>query len=919
MFLYPFLRESLITLNPGVVGLDNVDEIIGRIESVRYGIEGNAETLAWLRGQKTVEVPKENRERNVTVIDFDHPANNKFHVTDEWEYTNGQKRNKADVMFLINGIPVAIVETKSARKADGVSEGLKQIRRYHEETPEMMTAPQVFDVTHLIEFYYGATWSLDRKNVFRWKEDDRDNFERKVKRFFARELFLKLLQSWILFYKKDDELRKTVLRQHQTRAVEKVLERAMDPVKKTGLIWHTQGSGKTFTMITAAQHILSNPAFEKPTVIMLVDRNELEGQLAGWIASLLGEGKAVLATSKQSLRDLLRSDYRGLVVSMIHKFDKADADLTERKNVFVLIDEAHRSTSGDLGNYLLAALPNATYVGFTGTPIDKIAYGKGTFKVFGKDDPKGYLDKYSIAESIEDGTTLKLNYTLAPNDIRVPEDILEKEFLSLTETEAISDIEELNRLLERAVNLKAFLKSKDRVEKVAAFVAKHFRDNVEPLGYKAFLVGVDREACALYKKELDKHLRPEESVVVYTSAHNDDKLLAEYKISEDEEKRVRKAFIKKDKLPKILIVTEKLLTGFDAPILYCMYLDKPMRDHTLLQAIARVNRPYEDEGRKKPAGFVLDFVGIFDKLERALAFDSDEVKSVVQNLETLKETFRRLMEGLGKEYLALCGGRISDKAVEKAAEAFADKGKRELFFAFFKETEALYEIISPDVFLRSYLERYRQLVVLYQVVRNYFSPRPVLMDDLMKKTEMIVRESVEAFGFGKTMPVVEINEHTLKALKEGQDDGPGKVVNLVKTLVSAVQSVGKDRPHLVSIGERAEKILELYDDRQVTTQDAIRELEGLMEEYSSAKKSFENLGYSPQKFSVYWALTQAGLSFSPKVLDEAEGAMNKHPDYLHNIEEERALKAELYGMLLSVTGKERLKEITEKLMAWHGK
>jgi type I restriction enzyme R subunit len=272
----------------------------------------------------------------------------------------------------------------------------------------------------------------------------------------------------------------------------------------------------------------------------------------------------------------------------------------------------------------MAALPNATYIGFTGTPIDKTAYGKGTFKVFGTEDPEGYLDKYSIAESIEDGTTLPLRYSLAPNEMQVPREQLEKEFLSLAEAEGVSDTEDLNRILDRAVNLKAFLKSKDRVDRVAKFVADHYRSNVEPLGYKAFLVGVDREACALYKEALDKYLPEDYSRVVYTGVHNDPPELTKHQLSEDKEKELRRAFIKPGTLPKILIVTEKLLTGFDAPILYCMYLDKPMRDQALLQAIARVNRPYEEEGDiKKPSGFVLDFVGIFDKLEKALADDSD--------------------------------------------------------------------------------------------------------------------------------------------------------------------------------------------------------------------------------------------------------------------------------------------------------
>src|SRR5205823_405159 len=198
------------------------------------------------------------------------------------------------------------------------------------------------------------------------------------------------------------------------------------------------------------------------------------------------------AGSRAELQDLLDRDFRGLIVSMIHKFEGLKKDSCTRSDVFVLIDEAHRSTGGDLGNFLVGALPNATLIGFTGTPIDKTAQGQGTFKTFGTDDPEGYLDKYAIKESIEDGTTLKLRHALAPNHIRVPEEMLEKEFFALAATEGVSDIDDLNRILDRALKLKTFLKADERIEKVAEFVAKHFKENVDPLGYKAFLVAVDR-------------------------------------------------------------------------------------------------------------------------------------------------------------------------------------------------------------------------------------------------------------------------------------------------------------------------------------------------------------------------------------------------------------------------------------------
>jgi type I restriction enzyme, R subunit len=956
--LYLVLRETLIALNPGVVSVENVDAIIATIESARNSIEGNAEILAWIRGERSVFVPAEKRMRNVVVVDLGpgQTGRNVFHVTEEWEYTNGRFTNRADVMFLVNGIPVALVETKSAKKREGIDEAVVQVRRYHRETPELVTAPQVFDVTHLLDFYYSGTWSLERKNLLNWKDEEPGNFEKKVKRFFARERFLKMLGEWIVFFKKDDDLKKIILRQHQTRAVDKVVERALDPGRRRGLVWHTQGSGKTFTMIKAAEQILRHGAFGKPTILMLVDRNELESQL---FQNLSAYGlEARFAESKADLRELLGGDYRGLIVSTIHKFDGADADLCTRENVFVFVDEAHRSTGGDLGNYLVAALPNATMIGFTGTPIDRTAYGQGTFKVFGRDDaPKGYLDKYSIAESIQDGTTLELTYTLAPSEIQVPREILEKEFLALVEAEGVSDIAELNKILEHAVNLRTFLKAADRVDKVAQFVAKDFKEKVEPLGYKAFLVGVDREACALYKKALDKYLPAEYSVVVYTSAHNDSALLGEFKLDEQEETKLRRTFVQRDTVPKILIVTEKLLTGFDAPILYCMYLDKPMRDHTLLQAIARVNRPYEDEnGVKKPVGFVVDFVGIFDKLEKALAFDNDEVASVIQNLDVLKERFGTLIREKAQPYLALCRGAVhdfngigeppsrgrrelqgrgeapsgsargagrerpsppcvmDDKAVERAIETFAHKEAREAFYGFYREIESLYEIISPDVFMRPYVEAYGQLSVLYQVVVNAFSPRALLLKDLMKKTERLVQEHAGVYGLSQTLPLVRIDEKALEALRAPGSSDASKIINCGRSLVQAAIEDGGKEPYLIPIGERAEQVLTQYDERQVTTQETLSQLEALLKEYLEAHREHERLGLDTRTFTVYWVLKQEGVALPEEVAASVASMLERYPNHRDNADELRRLKADLYKVLLQAGAKEKMVALADRIL-----
>ena len=926
LLFYRILEEKLIELNPGLINSENVYEVIGKIESASNNIEGNAEILAWMRGEKSIYDPQEKRERNVTVIDFSEQAmkKNLFQVTEEWQYTNGKEKNRADIIFLINGIPVAIVETKSTKKEKGIEEALIQIREYHNETPEMLTMPQVFDITHLIDFFYGATWNLDRKNIFNWKDEEKGNFEAKIKNFFKRDRFLKLIKEWILFYIKDDELHKSILRQHQFRAVEKIIARCSDPKKKTGLIWHTQGSGKTFTMITAAKHILEQKdIFSKATVLLMIDRTELEGQLSGWIDRILGELKTFdikiePATSKKRLQELLKSDFRGLIISMIHKFDKIPKDINTRDNIIVLMDEAHRSVGSDLGNYLLGALPNATLIGFTGTPIDKTAYGKGTFKIFGKEDDKGYLDKYSITESIEDETTVPLKYTLAPNDIRIDSDLLEKEFLSLVEAEGVSDFDELTKILDNAVNIKSFLKSPDRIEKVSKFVARHFKENVEPMGYKAFFVAVDREACALYKKALDKILPAEYSVPIYTASQHDSvryPLVYKHQVSEEKEKQTRKTFVKPGLMPKILIVTDKLLTGFDAPILYSMYLDKPMRDHVLLQAIARVNRPYEiDDNNRKSCGLVVDFVGIFEKLEKALAFDSDVVNGVIENLSLLFDRFKKLITEDAKPHLELLKGKIDDKTIEKAIDAFSDKNKREKFYKLYKEAETLYEILSPSPDLRDYIAPFNRLALLYRIIKNAYRNKPLFYDDLARKTSMLVRGNVSVSGLKDTMNEVKIDHNTLKAIKEDHSSDNTKIINLINTIRKTVDEESGDSPYLIPIGERAETIRENYDDRQCSTKESLKSIEKLIQDIVESKKERAEKGMDANTFTIFWVLKHAEIENPESLAYLINSIFLRFPNYNFNIEEMRQMKAELYRILLPVTGKGKMFSIVGRLL-----
>ncbi|HQK35964.1 MAG TPA: hypothetical protein PK074_14675, partial [Spirochaetales bacterium] len=541
------------------------------------------------------------------------------------------------------------------------------------------------------------------------------------------------------------------------------------------------------------------------------------------------------------------------------------------------------------------------YIGFTGTPIDKTQYGNGTFVTFGKDDPpKGYLDKYSIAESIEDGTTVPLYYTLAPNELQVEKEVLEKEFLNLAEAEGISDIEALNKVLEKAVTLRNMLKNRERVERVSSYIADHFKRYIEPMGYKAFVVGVDREACALYKEELDKYLPPEYSKVVYSSASNDPPELTKYQLSQTDEQRIRKAFRKSDELPKILIVTEKLLTGFDAPILYCMYLDKPMRDHVLLQAIARVNRPYEDnESRKKSNGFVLDFVGIFDNLEKALAFDSQDIEGVVHDIDVLKERFKGAMLTAGEQYLNLISGKTQDKAVEAVLEYFRDEEKRQEFYRHFKQLSQLYEIISPDDFLRPYLDDYETLSRMFRIVRENYDRGIPVDRDFTRKTALLVQQHTTGSAIGTTLDICEINEETLNRIEESNASDTEKVFNLIKSIEKTVEQLGNTAPYLVSIAEKAELLAKLFEDRQLSTKETLEMLKKKIQEINAAQKEQAEKAMSTEIFSVYWMLKEQGIPDAEMLANGLQTVFATYPHWHKSEKHEQEIRKKLYQVIAS--------------------
>jgi len=389
--------------------------------------------------------------------------------------------------------------------------------------------------------------------------------------------------------------------------------------------------------------------------------------------------------------------------------------------------------------------------------------------------------------------------------------------------------------------------------------------------------------------------------VVISSNYNDPPRLRRYHRSAEEEREIRDRF-RREEHPKFLIVTSKLLTGFDAPNLYVMYLDKPMRDHVLLQAIARVNRPYERDGQRKTCGLVVDFVGIFENLERALAFDSQDVAGVVTDLDVLRERFEHLMAQARREYLPLAAGG-DDKAAERVLSHFRDEEARQAFYAFYDELADLYEVLSPAAFLRPYLDDYALLTQMVAMLQEAYEGYDTALDmrEMLRKTAVLVQQHTQGGAIRGAVEVYEINADLLRRLEASRKPPTVEVFNLVKSIRQKVTEEAAAKPFLLSIGERAEAIVQAFQERQQSVQEALEALKALIAEINAAEREFAEQGLEAETFTVYWMLHQHHAV--PKETARAVAAalvqtFQTYPHWATSQRQQRELRRALYKVLL---------------------
>jgi type I restriction enzyme R subunit len=879
--------EKVKELNP-FLSDSEIEKLYNELNQLSANILGNKTTWEYLRGLRSIYIQEEKRHRNVKLIDRENIEKNHFLVVEEFEFQQDEKTIiRLDIALFINGVPVLFQENKNPQDENALTIGYEQVKRYEREGKDLLKLIQAFVLTNNLWFLYGPTWFSSYKDLYNYREEKVGDFKKLIESFYDKKRIVKLLTDYILFVEKDGKPQKVVLKPHQIEAVERIAQRSGEEGKLRGLIWHTQGSGKTYTMLVSAKLILEDPRFENPTVLMVVDRNELEQQLFNNLSSA---GLNVRrAESKRDLLKLLKEDYRGLILTTIHKFDDFPEKLNTRKNIFVFIDEAHRSTGGELGNHLIGALPNATIIGFTGTP--RLGGKRNTFLMFGRDDEGKYLHKYGMIDSIKDGTTLPLHYQHAPSEYLVDEKKLEEDLEKLKEC---YDEEDLARITEK-LSSKDILEDPNRIEKIAQYIAEHFRKYVEPLGYKAFVVAVSRKACVLYKKALDKHLPPDYSRVVISQYYNDPEEIKSYYLSKEEERRVREDFKNPEKLPKILIVTDKLLTGYDAPVLYCMYLDKIMRDHMLLQAIARVNRPYEKDGRKKPAGLIVDFVGLFRDLKKALEFDADdfeEINYALGDIQKLREEFQKIIEEL-KEYIRKFEDYSPQERAEKIAQFFRENpDKYKEFKENYKRLKDIYDILSPDEITSKYLQDFKKLTEIYRVARSFLEPTEAIDKELSEKIKEILYGHSQFKDHFAQIEEYTIDENLLNLLKSGG-------IQVYILLESFKNELFKkpDEPYYRDLKRRLETIWQEYNKKQKEPKEVIEELEQLIKDFQKVQQ--EEATKPKLLVSIHYKLKDFKnfLNDLEKIAQEIYKLIEEEPNWKESEKAQRDLKLKILELL----------------------
>ena len=768
---------------------------------------------------------------------------NRCIVTNQWEYPRLSKEGgkRLDLVFVINGIPMVIGEAKTpVRPQVTWADGATDIMHYQKSIPEMFVPNILCFASEGKELQYaGIGCPIDKWGP--WFADEKRlhgsllHVQHNYLEFIDPDRLLDIYRFYSVFTGTSNGQKiKIVCRYQQYLGGEAIVQRVLNTYRngkgpKKGLIWHFQGSGKSWLMVFAAQKLRLLQDLKSPTVLIVDDRVDLEDQITGdftraEIPNVEGiESKSELET---------KIHQRKILITTIFKFgDLVDGQiLDERDNIILLMDEAHRTQEGDLGKKMRTALPNAFFFGLTGTPINRNDHN--TFVCFGaEEDEYGYISKYTFQDSVSDGATLELNFKTVPVEMHLDETRLQEEFDALTDQ--ISE-EDKNELVRRT-SVEAFFTAEKRINDVCRYIVNHFHEYVEPTGMKAQVVVYNRDCCVKYKKALDALLGTDDqtTIVMHTAGDKADEYQP-FKRNRNDEKKLLDQF--RDPLSplKFVIVTSKLLTGFDAPILQCMYLDKPMKNHTLLQAICRTNRKYNES---KKCGLIVDFVGVFEDVAKSLAFDEESIKTIVKNMDEIKSLIPTFMQE-SLEFFPDVDRTVGGwEGLTAAQQCLKDEGIKTNFARHFARLSKAWEIISPDEFLAPYSNDYTWLAQVYQSVRPV-SGGNLIWTLLGAKTIEIIHNNIDTIDIGTPLEDLVVDADIIDSVLEDEKKIQKKIVEVEKMLrLRLGEHVGD--PKYKRFAEKLDELREKMNQSMISSIDFLKQLLAMAKDLLEEEKKVD--------------------------------------------------------------------------------
>jgi type I restriction enzyme R subunit len=853
--LREFENEYLITshLLEAVKKINGVndDEALQVVREIKK-IDTNEGFLGAFRNGVNLKDPETGKMRDYQIVDFDTIENNRFIVTNQFYFEGNSENIRPDILVFLNGIPVVDIEAKSPTAASNVNytNAVGQIKRYERNAFKLFW-PNCFNVaTDGLETVYGATYA-PAQYFLRWRDEVLEKetggeLEMTLTALLAHDHLLDIIRNFILFEKEKEQTVKKVARYQQLRATNKIIDRVEGGSAKHGLIWHTQGSGKSLTMFFTAWKLRFNKKLKNPKIFILVDRIDLDDQIYETFVNCGGKN-VVRVDSRKDLEKKIQSPERGIFISTIQKFSELGNEVENLdENIIVLSDEAHRDNEGVSAINLRSSLKNAFFFGFTGTPIDKATLN--THRNFGEDGER-YLDYYSIQQAVDDGATLPVTYEARLSKFFIDEDKLDKQFEELTQGLSAKEKEQISKKYGKK---EAIVKLDRRMQAIARDIVEHFKLYVEPSGFKAQIVCYDREATARYKELLDELVPKDWSAVIYSPGdpNTSPEDLQKYNTTKVRREKLIADFKDPATPLKFLLVCDMLLTGFDAPVEQVMYLDKPLWDHNLLQAIARTNRVYPNKG----AGKVIDYYGMTKSLHKALNFDESVVDSAMINIDKLKEEFVEVLEEINTLF---AGVNIEDPSMDnlrRCLKIFAEsQDKQKYFREKYARLKLLFEVLSPDPFLKDHIRRFEWFTSVFIAFEKEYGMKSTdaeILAEYGEKVKQLIQDRVDYEGITKNFRELNINDlYVMERLNKMDDEE--KALNLEKMLKQEISINVDTNPAYKKFSERLVAIRKEFEKNQIDLSERIKRYQELLSDIKKKGDEAKELGYSLKEYGLY--------------------------------------------------------------------